>query len=313
MSILGEMEAITNRKILDECPDQFHKKLVALGQTFKKFGVLKQTGRAVQIPFQYRETNQGGWYDGSHTALVVAQYSTIAGGYLGWSYLYIDEYVNGAEMAENSGPEAFVDLMEKRGTDIVKRARTQLGTYIYTGTQSSNEITGFDYWLVSSGTIAQIDVSTYTTYASNLKTQTGGVAAMTKDDVNDLIADIYTDDGEPVMAFGNYDIWQQLQKLTESQVWYGMGGPREINADGFKFGGVEFYFDNYCPANKIYFIDPSTWRWIVNGPSNTYGIIVGKWHDMDQVMVDTKAKICKWNGQAVCIDPRKNGIYTISS
>ena len=116
------------------------------------------------------------------------------------------------------------------------------------------------------------------------------------------------------MAFCNWDIWQQLQKLTESQVWYeGQGGSRKINARGFMFGNCEFYFDNYATANKIYFIDPDSWRWIVNGPASTFGIVVKPWVEFRETYVDTFGKICKWNGQAVCINPKNNGVYTITS
>jgi len=312
MAILAEMDAITNRKILDYCPDTYHNDFVCLRETFRTMTVLQQSGKAVQIPFKYRETNQGGYYDGSHTQLTVAKYSTIVGGYLGWSHLYVDEYIGGDEMAENSGPEAFVDLMEQRGKDIVDRAMRLHCTNAYSGTMSSNEIMGFAGWLLSSGSVAEIDVGVYTTFASNLKTQTGGVSAMTKDDLNDLLVDIFTDSGNPRLAFCDWNIWQRLQALTEAQVRYEPGEGRKINAQWFDLNNVRFYFDSHATANKIYFIDPTTWRWIVKGPKKTYGITVGKWHDRNDY-VDTKQKVVKWCGQLVCIDARRNGVYTITA
>lgn len=310
--VLAEMEAITNRKILKECPDTYHNKFVALGQMFQDVPVEQQSGRAVQIPFQYRETDQGGYYDGSHTALTVAQYSTIVGGYLDWSYLYIDEYINHKEMAQNSGKEAFVNLMDNRGADIVKKAKRLHCVNTYTGTLSSNEITGFDYWLQTGGTVANTDTAVYTTFASNLKTQTGGVSSLSKDDLNDILVDIYTDTGEPRLAFAGWDIWQRLQAITEGQVRYGQGEGRKINAPSFQIDNVTFYFDSYAPANYIYFIDPTSWKWIVNGPKSTYGLSADKW-EKNPTYVKTWQKIVTWCGQLVCINPRLNGKYTITA
>lgn len=310
--VLAEMEAVTNRKIIDTCPDTYHNEFVALAEMFRAVPVESQSGRAVQIPFQYRETNQGGWYNGSHTAITPAAYETIAGGYLDWSYLFIDEYMDHSELVQNSGKEAFVKLMQRRGEDIVKKCKRLQCTETYTGTLSANEITGFAYWLQSGGTIANIDTAVYTTFDSNLKTQTGGISAMTKDDVNDLLADIYTDSGQPKCAFADWDIWQQLQHLTESQVRYADEEARSINAPSFKFGDCTFYFDSHATANKIYFIDPTTWRWIVTGSKGTYGIKTDAWEKRPDY-VRTYQKVAVWSGQLICIDPRRNGAYTITA
>lgn len=311
---LDQLTSTTTRKVIKVMPDQYHNRFVAMREMYRMGNVQKQTGREVHAAFEYQETSAGGYVDGDHTALTPAEETIIVGTYFSWCYALVPMYMSQREARKNSGPEQLFNLAEKKGDAAMKRLQRLQNTYIYTGVGTSNTPLGFDYFIKTSGTVGDLDIGTYTTYQGKTKTISGGVGALIMDDINDLMADCMDDNEGPKIALSDWDIWQQLQKLTNPQATY-VGekySARQLNGKSFEASAMTFVFDKHAPAGKIYLIDPETWYLIYNGPESTYGVELGSW----EKRVDygaTLQYVVALTGQNICVNSRKNGVLTINS
>ena len=311
---LDQITATTNRKVIKEMPDQYFNKAVAMREMYKLGNTEKQTGHQVHLAFEYAETSAGGYVDGDHAALTPAEETIIVGTYFSWCYALVPMYMSQREARRNAGPEQLFNLAEKKGKSAMKRLVNLQNTYMYTGLGTSNRPLGFDYFIKTTGTVGDLDITVYTTYQGKTKTVSGGIGSLVIDDVNDLIADCMDDNEGPKIALSDWDIWQRLQAITNPQAIY-TGDKyqgRQLNGKWFEASGMLFVFDRGAPANTIYLIDPETWYLIYNGPGSTYGVELGQW----EKRIDygkTLQYVVSLTGQNICINSKKNGKLTITS
>jgi hypothetical protein len=272
---LSEIVTTTLRNRSGVIADNMSKNNALLNRLSKR-GKIKPLsgGRTIVRELSYSENATFQYYSGYET-LNISPSDVISAAEFDWKQASVAVSISGLEQAQNSGPDALLDLLESRIEVAEKTMQNNLSIGMYSdGTGSSGKQIGGLQLLVadtvSSGTVGGINQGTYTFWRNqsfNTTAEIGSVASAAN--IQRCMNTLYlrtlrgADKVDLILADTNYYqfYWaslQAIQRITSSEMGEaGFTSLKYMNADVVADGGI----GGGCPANHMYFLNTDYLYW----------------------------------------------------
>lgn len=250
----------------------------ALLNRLSKRGRIKPVsgGRTIVRELSYAENSTYARYSGYET-LNVSPSDVISAAEFDWKQASVAVTISGLEQAQNSGPDALLDLLESRIEVAEKTMQNNLSSDMYSdGTASSGKQIGGLQLLVAdvptSGTVGGINRATYSFWrnqAFQCTSDAAGGSAASAANIQRYMNTLYmrtmrqSDKTDLVVADTNYYqfYWSSLQAIQRI-------ASTDLGAAGFdslKYMGADVVADGGigggCPANHMYFLNTDYIYW----------------------------------------------------
>lgn len=231
-------------------------------------------GRTIVQELSYAENATFQYYSGYET-LNVSPSDVISAAEFDWKQASVAVSISGLEQAQNSGPDALLDLLEARIEVAEKTMQNNLSDGMYSdGTGSSGKQIGGLQLLVadtvSSGTVGGINQGTYTfwrnqTFAATTEIGSAVSAANIQRCMNTLWLRTLrqSDKVDLILADTNYYQFylaslQSIQRITSDEMASaGFTSLKFMSADVVADGGI----GGGCPSNHMYYLNTDYLYW----------------------------------------------------
>lgn len=231
-------------------------------------------GRTIVQELEYSENSTYMRYSG-YELLNTSPSDVISAAEYDWKQASVAVTVSGLEQAQNSGPDALIDLLETRISNAEKTMQNNLSADMYSdGTASSGKQIGGLQLLVAdsvtSGTVGGINQGTYTFWRNQTAAATTEIgSAVSAANIQRLMNLLYqrtarqTDRVDLILADTNYynfylSSLQSIQRITSDEM-------ASAGFQSLKYMGADVVFDGGigggCPQNHMYFLNTSYLFW----------------------------------------------------
>jgi hypothetical protein len=272
---LSEIVTTTLRNRSGVIADNMSKNNALLNRLSKR-GKIKPLsgGRTIVRELSYSENATFQYYSGYET-LNISPSDVISAAEFDWKQASVAVSISGLEQAQNSGPDAILDLLESRIEVAEKTMQNNLSTGMYSdGTGSAGKQIGGLQLLVAdtvtSGTVGGINQGTYTfwrnqTFQFSTEISSAASAANMQRAMNTMWLRTLrgADKVDLILADTNYyqHYWsslQSIQRITSSEMGEaGFTSLKFMNADVVADGGI----GGGCPTNHMYFLNSDYIYW----------------------------------------------------
>lgn len=266
-------------------------------------------GNVILEELSFAENGNGGFYSG-YDLLPVAAQDVISAAEFSLKQYAVPVVMSGLEMLQNSGKEAFIDLLEARLNVAESTMMNELSQSIYSdGTGSGGkEVTGLDAAVPAdptTGTYGGIDRATWTFWRSQLydfSVETVTPSATTiQAAMNDLWSStIRGNDRTDLIVLDNvywtyYITSLQAQQRFTSPDTGNLGFPsiKFMDADVVLDGGI----GGFCPASTGFFLNTKFLKWRPHKDRNMVPLSPNKRYSINQ---DAEVQILAWAGNLTC-------------
>lgn len=272
---LSEIVTTTLRNRSGVIADNMSKNNALLNRLSKRGKVKPLSGgRTIVRELSYSENATFQYYSGYET-LNISPSDVISAAEFDWKQASVAVSISGLEQAQNSGPDAILDLLESRIEVAEKTMQNNLSIGMYSdGTGSSGKQIGGLQLLVadtvSSGTVGGINQGTYSfwrnqTFNFTSEISSAASAANMQRAMNTMWLRTLrgADKVDLILADTNYYqfYWsslQSIQRITSSEMGEaGFTSLKFMNADVVADGGI----GGGCPANHMYFLNSDYIYW----------------------------------------------------
>jgi hypothetical protein len=266
-------------------------------------------GSSILEELSFAENANAGFYSG-YDLLPVAAQDVISAAEYNIKQLAVPVVMSGLEMLQNSGKEAFIDLMEARLNVAEATMANKLAQSVYSnGTGSGGkEITGLDAAVPSantSGTYGGIDRATWTFWQSKKydfsdNTVTPGPTTI-QNAMNTLWASCTRGNDRPDLIVLDTVFWgfymsslQAIQRFTSSDT-ANLGFPslKFMDADVVLDGGI----GGFCPQSTGFFLNTKYIKWRPHKDRNMVPLSPNRRYAINQ---DAEVQILAWAGNLTC-------------
>lgn len=272
---LSEIVTTTLRNRSGVIADNMSKNNALLNRLNKRGKVKPLSGgRTIVRELSYSENATFQYYSG-YEVLNISPSDVISAAEYDWKQASVAVSISGLEQAQNSGPDALLDLLESRIEVAEKTMQNNLSVGMYSdGTGSSGKQIGGLQLLVadtvSSGTVGGINQGTYTfwrnqTYQFTTEISSAASAANIQRAMNTMWLRTLrgADKTDLILADTNYYqfYWaslQAIQRISSPEMGEaGFTSLKFMNADVVADGGI----GGGCPENHMYFINSDYLYW----------------------------------------------------
>jgi hypothetical protein len=305
---LSDIVATTIQNRSRVLADNVTKNNAALARLSERGNVKPVSGGSTILQeLSFAENGNAGWYSG-YDLLPVAAQDVISSAEFAWKQLACPVVISGLEDLQNSGKEAFIDLLEGRIGVAEATMMNKLAGGVYAdGTGSGGkELTGLGAAVPTTpntGIYGGIDRSTWVFWRSKVA------------DVN-----TYASNPRPVQATFN-SIWTQLVRgtdrpdliLVDSVMWnnyiqelqalqrftdpkmasFGFPSIKFMDADVVLDGGI----GGFCPAKTAFFLNTKYLFLRPHARRNMVPLAPNKRYAINQ---DAEVQIIAWAGNMTC-------------
>ena len=266
-------------------------------------------GNVILEELSFAENGNAGFYSG-YDLLPVAAQDVISAAEFNIKQLAVPVVMSGLEMLQNSGKEAFIDLMEARLNVAEATMANKLADAVYSdGTGSGGkEVTGLDAAVPSantSGTYGGIDRGTWTFWRSQKydfsdNTVTPGPTTI-QAAMNTLWASCTRGNDRPDLIVLDTVFWgyymaslQAIQRFTSTDsANLGFPSIKFMDADVVLDGGI----GGYCPASTGFFLNTKYLKWRPHAQRNMVPLSPNRRYAINQ---DAEVQILAWAGNLTC-------------
>lgn len=273
-------------------------------------------GNVILEELSFAENGNAGFYSG-YDLLPVAAQDVISAAEFNIKQLAVPVVMSGLEMLQNSGKEAFIDLMEARLNVAEATMANKLADAIYSdGTGSGGkEVTGLDAAVPSantSGTYGGIDRATWTFWQSQLydfstEVVTAGPTTI-QAAMNKLWASCTRGNDRPDLIVFDTVYWgyymaslQAIQRFTSpDSANLGFPSIKFMDADVVLDGGI----GGYCPASTGFFLNTKYLKWRPHRDRNMVALSPNRRYAINQ---DAEVQILAWAGNLTCCGAQFQG------
>jgi hypothetical protein len=268
-------------------------------------------GSSILEELSFAENGNAGFYSG-YDMLPVAAQDVISAAEFSIKQFAVPVVMSGLEMLQNSGKEAFIDLLEARLNVAEATMMNKLAQSVYSdGTGSGGkEITGLNAAVAStntSGTYGGIDRATWT-FWQNKKydfsdnsisgTPTG---AQMQTAMNTLWASCTRGNDRPDLIVLDTIYWgiymsslQALQRFASPETGnLGFPSLKFMDADVVLDGGI----GGFCPASTGFFLNTKYLKWRPHKDRNMVPLSPNRRYAINQ---DAEVQILGWAGNLTC-------------
>lgn len=262
-------------------------------------------GNVIMEELSFAENANAGFYSG-YDLLPVAAQDVISAAQFDIKQLACPVVMSGLEMLQNSGKEAFIDLLEARLNVAESTMMNKLSQSVYSdGTGSGGkEITGLNAAVPSNpatGTYGGIDRATWTFWRSQLYDFSTAVvtpsATTIQNAMNTLWASTTRGNDRPDLIVLDTVYWgyymtslQAIQRFTNADTG-NLGFPtlKFMDADVVLDGGI----GGYCPASTGFFLNTKYIKWRPHAQRNMVALSPNRRYAINQ---DAEVQILGWAG-----------------
>ena len=266
-------------------------------------------GNVILEELSFAENGNAGFYSG-YDLLPVAAQDVISAAEFSIKQFAVPVVMSGLEMLQNSGKEAFIDLLEARLNVAEATMMNKLAQSVYSdGTGSGGkEITGLNAAVAStttSGTYGGIDRATWSfwrnqKYDFSDNTITPGPTTI-QAAMNTLWASCTRGNDRPDLIVVDTIYWgyymaslQALQRFASPETGnLGFPSLKFMDADVVLDGGI----GGYCPASTGFFLNTKYLKWRPHKDRNMVALSPNRRYAINQ---DAEVQILGWAGNLTC-------------
>lgn len=266
-------------------------------------------GSSILEELSFAENGNAGFYSG-YDLLPVAAQDVISAAEFSIKQFAVPVVMSGLEMLQNSGKEAFIDLLEARLNVAEATMMNKLAQSVYSdGTGSGGkEITGLNAAVAStntSGTYGGIDRATWSfwrnqKYDFSDNTVTPGPTTI-QNAMNTLWASCTRGNDRPDLIVVDTIFWgfymsslQAIQRFTSADTGnLGFPSLKFMDADVVLDGGI----GGYCPASTGFFLNTKYIKWRPHKDRNMVALSPNRRYAINQ---DAEVQILGWAGNLTC-------------
>ena len=266
-------------------------------------------GSSILEELSFAENGNAGFYSG-YDLLPVAAQDVISAAEFSIKQFAVPVVMSGLEMLQNSGKEAFIDLLEARLNVAEATMMNKLAQSVYSdGTGSGGkEITGLNAAVAStntSGTYGGIDRLTWSfwrnqKYDFSDNTVTPGPTTI-QNAMNTLWASCTRGNDRPDLIVVDTVFWgfymsslQAIQRFTSADTGnLGFPSLKFMDADVVLDGGI----GGYCPSQTGFFLNTKYIKWRPHKDRNMVALSPNRRYAINQ---DAEVQILGWAGNLTC-------------
>ena len=262
-------------------------------------------GNTILEELSFAENGNAGFYSG-YDLLPVAAQDVISAAEFNIKQFAVPVVMSGLEMIQNSGKEAFIDLMEARLNVAEATMMNKLAQSVYSdGTGSGGkEITGLNAAVPSAnttGTYGGIDRVTWSFWRSQKYDFSDNVvtpsASTIQAPMNTLWASCTRGNDRPDLIVLDTIFWgfymaslQAIQRFTSPDTGnLGFPSLKFMDADVVLDGGI----GGYCPASTGFFLNTKYLKWRPHAQRNMVPLAPNRRYAINQ---DAEVQILAWAG-----------------
>jgi len=266
-------------------------------------------GNVILEELSFAENGNGGFYSG-YDLLPVAAQDVISAAQFDLKQYAVPVVMSGLEMLQNSGKEAFIDLMEARLNVAESTMTNDLAQSVYSdGTGSGGkEVTGLNAAVPSApttGTYAGIDRATWTFWRSQL--YDFSVAAVTPSSstiqgaMNTLWASTVRGNDRPDLIVLDTVYWGYYMASLQAQQRFTSPDSANLGFPSLKFMDADVVLDGgiggYCPASTGFMLNTKYLKWRPHAKRNMVPLSPNRRYAINQ---DAEVQILAWAGNLTC-------------
>lgn len=266
-------------------------------------------GSSILEELSFAENGNAGFYSG-YDLLPVAAQDVISAAEFSIKQFAVPVVMSGLEMLQNSGKEAFIDLLEARLNVAEATMMNKLAQSVYSdGTGSGGkEITGLNAAVAStntSGTYGGIDRATWSfwrnqKYDFSDNTVTPGPTTI-QNAMNTLWASCTRGNDRPDLIVVDTIFWgfymsslQAIQRFTSADTGnLGFPSLKFMDADVVLDGGI----GGFCPSQTGFFLNTKYIKWRPHKDRNMVALSPNRRYAINQ---DAEVQILGWAGNLTC-------------
>ena len=266
-------------------------------------------GNVILEELSFAENGNAGFYSG-YDLLPVAAQDVISAAEFNIKQLAVPVVMSGLEMLQNSGKEAFIDLMEARLNVAEATMANKLADAVYSdGTGSGGkEVTGLDAAVPStntSGTYGGIDRGTWTFWRSQKydfsdNTVTPGPTTI-QAAMNTLWASCTRGNDRPDLIVLDTVFWGYYMASLQAIQRFASADTANLGFPSIKFMDADVVLDGgiggYCPASTGFFLNTKYLKWRPHSQRNMVPLSPNRRYAINQ---DAEVQILAWAGNLTC-------------
>jgi hypothetical protein len=263
-------------------------------------------GNVIFEELSFAENANGGFYSG-YDLLPVAAQDVISAAEFNIKQYAVPVVMSGLEMLQNSGKEAFIDLLEGRLNVAESTMMNELSQSIYSdGTGSGGkEVTGLNAAVPSdptTGTYGSINRATWSFWRSKLydfSVSAGGVAtaANIQAGMNNLWAQTTRGADRVDLIVMDTNYWALYMASLQAQQRFTSPETGNLGFPSIKFMDADVVLDGgiggYCPANTGFFLNTKYLKWRPHKDRNMVPLSPNRRYAINQ---DAEVQILAWAG-----------------
>jgi hypothetical protein len=256
-------------------------------------------GRLIYEELSFAENSNAGWYSG-YDILPVGVSDVISAAQFDIKQAACPVTISGLEMLQNSGKEAFIDLLEAR-LNVAESTMANLiagGLYSDGTGAGGKEITGLDAAVPldpTTGTYGGIDRNTWTFWRSQVENAADTTTLLA--DMNALWAKLVRGMDRPDLIMCDGVFWeayvaalQANQRFTSPSVGeFGFPTIKYMDADVVLDGGI----GGFCPAGTAFFLNTKYLHYRPHSAREFVPLAPNKRYAVNQ---DAEVQIMAWAG-----------------
>ena len=266
-------------------------------------------GSSILEELSFAENANGGFYSG-YDLLPVAAQDVISAAEFTLKQYAVPVVMSGLEMLQNSGKEAFIDLMEARLNVAESTMVNQLSASVYSdGTGSGGkEIVGLNAAVPSNpttGTYGGINRPTFSFWQSKLydfsvATVTPGPTTI-QASMNTLWASTVRGNDRPDLIVFDNVYWGYYMASLQSNQRFTDPNAANLGFPSIKFMDADVVLDGgiggYCPASTGFFLNTKYLKWRPHKDRNMVPLSPNRRYAINQ---DAEVQILAWAGALTC-------------
>lgn len=260
-------------------------------------------GRLIYEELSFAENSNAGWYSG-YDILPVGVSDVISAAQFDIKQAACPVTISGLEMLQNSGKEAFIDLLEAR-LNVAESTMANLisgGLYSDGTGAGGKEITGLDAAVPldpTTGTYGGIDRATWTFWQNQVEDASDTTTLLA--DMNALWAKLVRGMDRPDLIMCDAVFWeayvaalQANQRFTQPNTGeFGFPTIKYMDADVVLDGGI----GGFCPAGTAFFLNTKYLHYRPHSAREFTSLAPNKRYAVNQ---DAEVQIMAWAGNLTC-------------
>lgn len=285
----------------------------------KKSGNVKPItgGRTIYEELSFAQNGNASWYSGYDTLPTGAQ-DVISAAQFDIKQAAAPVSINGLEMLQNSGKQAFIDLLDSR-LEVAEQTLTNMivqGIYSDGTGSSGKQLTGLQAAVPlanNTGTYGLIDRSVWTFWQNQkFKCATDGTGVATSANIqgymNTLWAKCIRGMDRPNLIVMDQNYWALYMASLQAIQRFASPETGSLGFTSLKFMNADVILDTSStgiPSNTAYFLNTKYLKFRPHADRNFVPLDPGKRYSINQ---DAQTQIMAWAGNLTCSNASLQGV-----